>query len=71
MVDLAQIDLLLCVGVLVAIVAIGCGIRGVYSIAASPWRDRINQSTTALSIPSQPHKSQPSDEPTEERGKAA
>jgi hypothetical protein len=71
MLDLTQIDLLLGVGVLVAIIAIGGGIRGVYSISAVSRQDRTNQSTTTLPIPTRPRKDPPSDRPTEKRRKAA
>jgi len=71
MLDLTQIDLLLGVGVVVAIIAIGGGIRGVYSISALSRQDRSNQSTTTLRVPTHPRKDPSSDKPTQKRRKAA
>jgi hypothetical protein len=69
--DLTQIDLLLGMGVLVAVIAIVGGIRGVYSISALARQDRSNQSTTTLPIPTRPGKDPPSDKPAQKGRKAA
>jgi hypothetical protein len=70
-VGLVQTDLLLAVGVLVAVVAIGCGLRGVHSIAAESRQQRANGSTTTLPFPIRRPKLPPADAPAEERRKAA
>ena len=69
--DLVQTDLLLAVGVLVAVVGIGCGLRGVYSIAAESRQERANRSTTTLPVPTRRRNQPPSDAPAEKRDKAA
>lgn len=48
MVDLTQIDTLLAVGIIVAFIAIGAGVRGMYSVSAAARRDRTNQGTTTF-----------------------
>jgi hypothetical protein len=71
MLDLSQIDLLLAIGVVVAIIAIGGGIRGVYSVSASARQDRTNQATTTSPVqpPSKKHKDRMGS--TDRRRKAA
>ena len=69
--DLVQTDLLLAVGVLVAVVAIGCGLRGVYSIAAESRQEKASRSTTTQPVPTRRRDQPRSDEPAEERREAA
>jgi len=71
MLDLTQIDLLLAVGVVVAIIAIGGGIRGVYSVSASARRERTNQATTTLPVPPPSKKHKHRTDPAQKRRKAA
>ena len=69
--DLVQTDLLLAVGVLVAVVAIGGGLRGVHSIGAESRQQRADRSTTTLPLPTHRRNRTPSDAPAEERREAA
>jgi hypothetical protein len=71
MLDLSQIDLLLAVGFVVAIIAIGGGIRGVYTVSASSRQDRSNQATTTFPVPDGPKRSKHRKEQVEKRRKAA
>ncbi|MBI2824839.1 MAG: hypothetical protein HYX69_09150 [Planctomycetia bacterium] len=61
--DLAKIDLLLLIGLGVAIIAIAGGVRGVYAVAASSRRERNNSTT---SVPAVARKS-PSSTPAKRR----
>ena len=70
-IDLAQTDLLLAVGVLFAVIAIGCGLRGAHSIAAKSRQEKANQSTTTLPLPTRRRKEPSSGSPTKKSSKAA
>ncbi len=50
MVDLTQIDALLGIGIVVAFIAIGAGVRGMYSVSADARRDRSNQETATFPV---------------------
>ncbi|HEY1600131.1 MAG TPA: hypothetical protein VGG64_11040 [Pirellulales bacterium] len=71
MLDLTKIDLLLNVGIAVAIFAIFGGVRGMYSVSASSRRDRTNQDTTILPVDVALRTSKPTGASTDKRRKAA
>jgi hypothetical protein len=71
MLDLTQIDSLLAIGVIVAIVAIAGGIRGVYTVSASARQDRTNQATTTFPGPPPSKKHADRTGPTEKPRRAA
>jgi hypothetical protein len=68
---LTRIDTLLEIGLAVAAIAIGVGVRGVYSVAAISRRERSNQATTELPIDTAGPKRKQAGPPQEKRRKAA
>jgi len=70
MLNLSQIDVLLAIGVIVAVIAIGGGVRGVYSVSAVSRRERTNQTTTTMPISSS-RKGNKAGGPPHKRRKAA
>ncbi|HEY4309914.1 MAG TPA: hypothetical protein VGN12_10720 [Pirellulales bacterium] len=68
---LTRIDTLLEIGLAVAAIAIGVGVRGVYSVAAISRRERSNQATTELPIDTAGPTRKQANAPQEKRRKAA
>lgn len=71
MLDVSQIDLLLGIGLVVAVIAIGGGVRGVYSVSALSRQDRTNQATTTLPVRPGSGKRDQSNDPSKKRRRAA